>query len=558
ELSRRMRASVLRTPAAWLAAATLACLGGGFVACGPPDSFEGLTGGGPLDAGPETDAPAIVLRPDPVLAPPRAIAPLSQTWVAAPRPRFEWQLAAGATGARIELCRSRACDGEKKMIDVAGTELIPDEDLAPGVWFWRLVSRTAESFGEKTSPTWTVRVRGGDSAKNAPNGSIVDVNGDGRADLLVTVEYGNSREITALLADNDDSTSFVMTHSDRPLIGINVEVSDPPIATSDIDGDGLSDLVYADSFGGTPVFNTIFTVPGSATATDAFDLDRVTQPSLPPLDSLPKLAAAGDLDHDGWGDFAISSKTFALATFGTSSGLGTMQYLLQFAPLPPDAGAPDGGPIPEPLVPLSILGGYDRNADGFSDLALESPELEVPFFFYNGGAGRQLAFVDPQVLSTPSPSPPSVVAAGDFDGDGFADLALVTTLDSKPSVCVGRGAAALDSIHFVCWTPASPATGFGSSLIAGDVDADGRDEVIVGSTGAGIDILTWSKDALTPQHLETPFGARLTMILPGRPEPAVWAATRTDGSGIAVFKGRERVTTLLPPRDALRFGSTIR
>ena len=114
-----MRAAVLRPSVAWLAACALACALGGPIACGPPDSFDGLVGGS-LDAGSEADAPAVELRPDPELAPPRPIAPLSQSWINGPRPRFEWQLASGATGARIELCRTRACDGEKKTLDVAG------------------------------------------------------------------------------------------------------------------------------------------------------------------------------------------------------------------------------------------------------------------------------------------------------------------------------------------------------------------------------------------------------------------------------------------------------
>lgn len=554
-----MRAAILRTTAASLAAITLAwAASGAFLACGPPESFDGLVGGAPLDAAAD-DAPSIELRPDTELPPPRPVAPLSPSWVDGVRPRFEWQLASGATGARVELCRTRACDGEKKTVDVAGTTLALGEDLVPGLWFWRLVSRTPESFGTKPSPTWTLLVRGGPGGGATPGGSIVDVNGDGRPDLLVTIEYESSPgqpfvELVALLGDADDATSFVTERGGRPVEGVVLSSSDPPLTAVDVDGDGLSDVVFADAYGAPPT-SVLVTVPGSATAADGLDADRLTLPNVPPLDSRPHLSAAGDLDGDGWGDLALTTKRFGVAAYGTASGLGAIQFLVQAAPLSEvDAGAP-----PPRTAAFAIAGGFDRDGDGLAELALESPIDDAALFVFVGDRLRELSLEIPKVSAGPVASPARAFASGDFDGDGLGDVAFVSAVGAAPAVCFLRGSEPLDAARMVCWSPASASTGFASGITAADVDADGRDDLLVGSSDAGVDVLSLdAAGAVTARHVDTPFGARVTTVLPGRPGPAVWVATRTDGSALGVFKGTTLARSLTPGLDAKRFGATIR
>lgn len=557
-----MRAVIFRTTVASLAAVALAwTASGAFLACGAPESFDGLVGGPPLDAAPD-DALPVELRPDTELPPPRPIAPLSQSWVDGVRPRFAWQLAAGATGARVELCRARACDGEKKTVDVAGTALDLGEDLAPGLWFWRLVSRTPESFGTKPSPTWSLLVRGGPAGRATPSGSIVDVNGDGRPDLLVTIEYESSPgsqpfvELVALVGDGDDGTSFVTERGGRPVEGVVLASSDPPLTAADLDGDGLSDVAFAETYGATTPISVLVTVPGSATASDGLDADRRSQPALPPLDSPPHLAAAGDLDGDGWGDLALTTKRFGVAMYGTPVGLGALQYVVQTFP---PSGA-DAGPAPPPRVAaFSIAGGFDRDGDGLAELALESPVDDGALFVFLGDRLRELALRIPKVSAGPIAAPARAFASGDFDGDGLSDVAFVTTVGAAPAVCLLRGSEAFDAARLVCWSPASAPAGFASSIAAADVDADGRDDLVVGSSDAGVDVLSLdSAGALAARHVATPFGARVTTVLPGRPRPAVWAATRADGSAIGIFEGTALVRSLAPGLDAKRFGATIR
>jgi hypothetical protein len=516
------------------------------LACGPPSSFEGLAGGDAGSDAPDLEPEDAEAGLDKSLPPPRPIAPLSATWVDGSRPHFKWELVAGTIGARVELCSTRACDGDKKTYDAVSDLDLPDE-LAPGVWFWHLFSKTVESIGTTASATWEVLVRGGPGGSTLPGGSFVDVDGDGRGDLVTTRSFTDApvTEVLVLLATNADSTAFKTLGSDGfPIIGPGVFVPNPAVAVTDTDGDGLADVTVADLVGPPPALS-LTTYFGTSTG---LNRDKFLNPKVPPTTELPAMQGGPELDGDGWGDVVYATSKEIIAVYGTARGLGPLSYIFATEEFPPDAGFP-------PNVTLAIQSGFDRNADGLFDLALSWPLPDGPIDIFPGAPDRINIGA---VLGTtiPSGQRPTRFANADVDGDGKVDLAYATTVDGKPSICVFR-ASDLPAATPTCWSPASPGAGFGSAIAAGDLEGDGKDEVLVGSDTGGIDVVRLGDTGLTADHVDTPFGAQLTVIFPGRPGPATWAATRSDGSAIQIFKGSTQSTTL-PADPFSKWGTTLR
>lgn len=151
----------------------------------------------------------------------------------------------------------------------------------------------------------------------------------------------------------------------------------------------------------------------------------------------------------------------------------------------------------------------DFNGDGFDDLAVGAPgtwdgpkanagEVVIAYGSMGGvlGAGQRLS---KGILGLPSNADDffgKAVATGDFNGDGFDDLAIGVPGDDTGAVDAGAvvvvygsglGLTPLPTVfqQGVAGVPNARAAGdfFGDSLVAGDVNADGRDDLAIGVPG---------------------------------------------------------------------------
>lgn len=231
------------------------------------------------------------------------------------------------------------------------------------------------------------------------------------------------------------------------------------LAAGDLDGDGLPDLVVANTQ----------TVPGPirensiALLLSGPQILTVMPPRTLPLGPRdPVDLCLADLDGDGRLDIAVAAR-------------GGKDVLVYFQRSRGDFGVPVPFAIQD--EPSALLAA-DLNGDGVPDLAVGTPSGSVVLLLSDpkgAGPGR---FRPP--LGVPVGVPVRQLRAADLNGDGLPDLALVGGRDGGVTILLQ------DQAHpggFL--PPQSMDTGdaYPAALAIADLDGDGRPEIVVANQG---------------------------------------------------------------------------
>ncbi len=298
---------------------------------------------------------------------------------------------------------------------------------------------------------------------------------------------------------------------------------------------------------------------------------------------------ASDVDGDGWSDLFYDD--------AHRSNVGGVMYQIQAGPQALD-GVFDASREGPPHWAYWVRSLGDVDGDGFDDLAV-SANLPVDpanpdalqrnhWELYAGGLGglsaHPVGWIDPV---GPTATLQYALAAGDFDGDGFADV-VVSEWDAWPAE-TGRvhghrgGVGGLDPDPAFVWETSTDRP-IGHRLAnAGDLDRDGDDELLMtlgrGGQGPGnVRVHLGTPDFLeaTPSEVLVPpdvgrwntFGSTMAGVgdldQDGYPDVAIADPTGNDGHG-RVFLYAGSPTGLDPdvrhvlraPALGGRFGDTL-
>lgn len=418
----------------------------------------------------------------PERGPDRSLRPLwppTNAHVGSRRPLLRWSRPEMSASIQVTLCRDRALTVDCVRFESTTGEGRPPTDLAPGRWYWRPSSAGVDG------PTWAVRVPTATIHDRAWGGDF-DADGDGRADVLGVFAGG----LAWWASGSDGPVGEPHVLDARLPSGRSPRLS----RVGDLNGDGFSDAAVFPWFDDSPDhFPQLAVYLGSARGLDA------SQRALIPMrvDYEAAVHDVGDVDADGFVDLALESY-FTFQVFrGGSDGL-------------------------TPYVTVNTEGRYrpsllraDVTGDGIPDESWwdgvsVSHSLAIEFSRAPGDAAR-LHEVRSAVTI------PQLREIGDFDGDGVGDGIRLSSLGNEIEVLLG--APPVPRLSNVLGTIPCGHPVLGQ---AGDLDGDGRDELI----GATSCIAWWP----TP----TVAGSAPEMFLRGfgtAPIAAMGIAGDLDGDG---------------------------
>jgi hypothetical protein len=238
--------------------------------------------------------------------------------------------------------------------------------------------------------------------------AIGDFNLDGAADMAVTNQ--NSKNVSILLGDG---TGGFKGKADFPAGG-----SPERIAAGDLDGDGRLDLVLPIQAG-----NVVVVLWGDGRG-------GFSEPATFAVEGSPFMPVIADFDADRRLDVAVTTRTAGSRRVAVLSGNGMRRFKA-----PSYFGNFESAPI--------ALGTDDFNRDGILDLAagggINAPAdaNNLSILLGDGKGG----FAIP-TYHTVGQAPQSM-SIGDFNGDGFSDIAISNSLpvamNSTVSVLFGDG-----------------------------------------------------------------------------------------------------------------------
>ena len=184
------------------------------------------------------------------VAPPQLIAPMSTSYAFGQQPTFRWLNAAGTgSTAQVDICYFADCNGSNLFQSVANvtSPWTPSAPLPNRVMFWRVLGTTSDGSSAQAVPStaWEVSIPARNNGSHGAWGSFPDTDGDGFADIIVGAVHDSAAFV---YRGTSGTLSSMPVHELTPPSGetaFGFLVADG----GDIDGDGRADLLVTGNNG---------------------------------------------------------------------------------------------------------------------------------------------------------------------------------------------------------------------------------------------------------------------------------------------------------------------
>lgn len=294
--------------------------------------------------------------------------------------------------------------------------------------------------------------------------AVGDFNHDGKPDLAVLQTTGTTATLLVSLGNGDGTFQAPVSYT--------VDSGSDAITAADFNNDGYTDLAISSTSGAV----SIYLATGSSSG--ALQLNQTL--NLSSTFNLPTAIASGDFNKDGLSDLAVISG--GVLNVFLNSGAGSFSSTPDFV----------SGQASAPYTGIAVA---DFNKDGYPDIAVCHPpisgDVTVPagVDIYTNNAQSSLGFTKTsytvQGAFASNASSNFEVATGDFNGDGYPDLAVLNEGNSTMDVLINQnGAFPSESSYAVVGEPVGIATA--------DFNKDGYDDIaitgVAGGPSGGTDI----------------------------------------------------------------------
>ena len=417
------------------------------------------------------------------------------------RPLFRWRPLAEATSYEVQVddsCdpaafRSCAFSSPEASETTSASSLRLPAGLAVATqapvgrrYYWRI-----RGCGDAICTPWS-EVRYLDVGRNA-----TDYRGGGDSDLVVGnagASVNGEAQVGAAYVMAGMPLTLALT---PPGAAFGDHYGYATVSAGDLDGDGYADLVVSaeviDQSGHIHLYHGGGNWPTSSPS------QTLQNPEGQTVAFFGHAMVGGDLDGDGRSDLVVGAEI--------EDGVGVFSDGKVFV-YPGEASDPVLPALPRWTLenPGRQEQGYFGNAlaigdfdgDGYADLAVAARQQDAigRVFVYRGGpagvASPPSATLDDPVI-TSNAGFGYALAAGDFDGDGYADLAVAAAFEAGtagPSVGrvhVFHGGPGGIADRAMPWRSLDNPTGqansaYGWALLAADFNADDADDLVVSAT----------------------------------------------------------------------------